>query len=713
MIALLWLLLAFLSGNRWFDKLNRPPSVWRQTDLTSPWPAALFRFSSALWLGLLPITWLTYVLAALFNLVLPAGIHPLIPANVLVMAGLSVWLIRPKLQQAWRNARLRQDGAKPRWAQYEAQTDGMWPSLIRSISAKPSRLYLLSVLLFLSLGLFLMNGTFGRDGTVYRAGYSVFSDFAPHTALVSSFSQGRNWPTQYPHFANDGISYHFMFFFLCGNLDYLGLPLDWAINLPSLLGLLTFCILLGLLAIRLTGQRRTFLLAPSLLFLRSSLAFFTHLADLLQTYGGWTSRTAVLQALLRQDTFIGNTTNDAWGLWTVNVYANQRHLLPGLSIALLILFLFLPDLENGLTLLKHPKQLFFRCASWQLPRRPDSKRMITAIVLGILLPYFHGAVLVALLLMLVVLAFFSVNRLSYVFFALAVMMAATIQTSVFAGHVAIVPQFQPGFISPDKTLAGCLLYLLEMSGLLLPLALIIFWLPGRRRKVMMTAFLLPLIFAMLISLTPDVTVNHKYIIITFAFLNIYVADFLIKLWTGFRDAGKSAACKRSLSRMAGRSAALVLGLVLMITGIQEIIILRNISRNTAKIDSSSPLVEWIMDNTEPDAVFVSAPYHYHSFYLSGRATWLGHAYYAWSAGHDTAGRLRQEQLLFSGCGGDPASVQEMALNFGIDYFLLDDSLRHHPDFTVDENFFRRYFPISAEFPNSENTIIFDLRRMLN
>ncbi|NLM15694.1 MAG: hypothetical protein GX218_07535 [Clostridiaceae bacterium] len=713
MIALLWLLLAFLSGNRWFDRLNRPPSAWRQTDLTSPWPVALFRFSSALWLGLLPITWLTYVFAALFNLVLPTGIHPLIPANVLVMTGLSVWLIRPKLQQAWRHARLRQDGAKPRWAQYETQTDGVWPSLIRSISAKPSRLYLLSVLLFLSLGLFLMNGTFGRDGTIYRAGYSVFSDFAPHTALVSSFSQGRNWPTQYPHFANDGISYHFMFFFLCGNLNYLGLPLDWAINLPSLLGLLTFCILLGLLALRLTGQRWTFLLAPLLLFLRSSLAFFTHLADLLQSYGGSTSLSVILQALLRQDTFIGNTTNDAWGLWTVNVYANQRHLLPGLSVALLIFFLFLPDLENGLMLLKHPKQLFFQRASWQLPRRPDSKRMIAAIVLGMLLPYFHGAVVVALLLMLVVLAVFSENRLSYVFFALAVLLAAGVQTSVFAGQVSIVPKFQPGFIAPDKTLVGCLLYLLEMSGLLLPLALAIFWLPGRRRKVMTAAFFLPLIFAMHISLTPDITVNHKYILITFAFLNIYVADFLIKLWTGFRDATKPSTRRRPLLHIAGRLAALVLGLVLMITGIQEVLILRNISRRTVAIDGSSPLVEWIMDNTEPDAVFVSAPYHYHSFYLSGRATWLGHAYYAWSAGHDTDGRLEQENRLFSGCGNDSAAVQEMALNLGIDYFLLDDGLRHHPEFIVDEKFFHRCFPIVVEFPNNENSIIFDLRRTLN
>ncbi len=55
----------------------------------------------------------------------------------------------------------------------------------------------------------------------------------------------------------------------------------------------------------------------------------------------------------------------------------------------------------------------------------------------------------------------------------------------------------------------------------------------------------------------------------------------------------------------------------------------------------------------------------------------------------------------------------MALNLGIDYFLLDDGLRHHPEFIVDEKFFHRCFPIVVEFPNNENSIIFDLRRTLN
>ena len=555
-------------------------------------------------------------------------------------------------------------------------------------------------------GLLLMSGTFWRDGTLYRAGYSVFSDFAPHTALVSSFSQGRNWPTQYPHFANDGISYHFIFFFLCGNLNYLGLPLDWAINLPSMLGLLTFCLMLGLLAVRLTGRRAAILLAPLMLFLRSSMAFFTYLGDLLRLHGGISGWPAIIKSMLRQEVFIGNTTNDSWGLWGVNVYSNQRHLLPGLSIALLIIFLFLPDLDNGLARKATPGEMLFGRNFWAIPDRKHWQRLIAALIMGILLPYFHGAALIALLLILAVMAIFSSNRAAHFMFAAAVLLSSLIQTTLFTSGVAslISPQFLPGFIAPDKSLIGSLSYLLEMSGILLPLVLIVFWLPGRRRKVMMAAFLLPLIFAMTVSLTPDVTVNHKYIIVAFAFLNIYLADFLFYLW----DARRPVAI-----RLLGRTAALVLSLVLMVTGVQEIIILRNISQKTVAIDSASPLVLWIKENTDPDAVFVTAPYHYHSFYLSGRSTWLGHSYYAWSAGHDTGGRLEKERWLVSGCGGDPLAVRDLAAASGIHFLLLDNSLRMHPEFSVDEYLFRRYFPMAVEFPNQDNLIVFDLRRVLD
>ena len=54
-----------------------------------------------------------------------------------------------------------------------------------------------------------------------KSGVTIFSDFAPHTAMIRSFSLHDNFPTQYPHYGGADVKYHFMFQFLAGNLEYL------------------------------------------------------------------------------------------------------------------------------------------------------------------------------------------------------------------------------------------------------------------------------------------------------------------------------------------------------------------------------------------------------------------------------------------------------------------------------------------------------------
>ena len=87
-------------------------------------------------------------------------------------------------------------------------------------------------------------------------GYTVYGDYAPHTAMMRSFSRGNNFPTEYPHFGGQDVKYHFMFQFLTGNLEYLGLRIDLAYNLLSILALWGFLVLLYLLAVRVTDSRK-------------------------------------------------------------------------------------------------------------------------------------------------------------------------------------------------------------------------------------------------------------------------------------------------------------------------------------------------------------------------------------------------------------------------------------------------------------------------
>ena len=62
--------------------------------------------------------------------------------------------------------------------------------------------------------------------------------------MMRSFSRGNNFPTQYPHYGGQDVKYHFMFQFLVGNLEYLGLRLDLGYNLVSILSLAGFLMVL-------------------------------------------------------------------------------------------------------------------------------------------------------------------------------------------------------------------------------------------------------------------------------------------------------------------------------------------------------------------------------------------------------------------------------------------------------------------------------------
>ena len=168
-----------------------------------------------------------------------------------------------------------------------------------------------------------------KGGYLY-SGFTVYGDYAPHTAMMRSFSKGNNFPTEYPHFGGQDVKYHFMFQFLVGNLEFLGMRLDIAYNVVSVFALLGFLMLFYSIARRLIRSFSGAVMAIVLFFFRSSLSFFHFMIEHIQAGDLW--------ATLRDNTsFIGYTTNENWGLWNFNVYLNQRHLAFGLLIVALVL----------------------------------------------------------------------------------------------------------------------------------------------------------------------------------------------------------------------------------------------------------------------------------------------------------------------------------------------------------------------------------------
>ena len=105
----------------------------------------------------------------------------------------------------------------------------------------------------------------------------VASDFGPNTSLVQSFAVGKNFPSQYPHFAGVKILIHFLFWFQAGNLEFLGLDPAWSINLLSIFSMVALLILTMVLGEVLFNSRAVGRVGSALFFFFGSLSYIPFL----------------------------------------------------------------------------------------------------------------------------------------------------------------------------------------------------------------------------------------------------------------------------------------------------------------------------------------------------------------------------------------------------------------------------------------------------
>ncbi|MBQ4531124.1 MAG: hypothetical protein IJA36_11060, partial [Lachnospiraceae bacterium] len=395
-------------------------------------------------------------------------------------------------------------------------------------SQKTWKIETIFLLLCFALVSFLMFYTFYiKDGNMY-IGYSVYSDFSPHISMIRSFSKGDNFPTWYPYYAGIDVKYHFMFHFLAGNLEFLGMPIDFAFNIPSILGMMFVYMLLYVLTVKITGKRSAGYIASLLFTFRSSESFFTFLAEIPKGESLWTK--------LKENTeFIGYTTNENWGLWNLNVYANQRHLALCLAVLILVLILVLPKLYETFEIWKNMAkeenvkfkdyfiQTFFTKEGWVLGNWK------LAVFIGLLsgaTAFWNGAALIALLLMLFFVAAFSRNRLDFVIMAGISGVLSLIQSNIFMEESSLSPEFYFGFIAENKTLWGTADYILKLMGVLAVMVVVAFLYYKGVKRYLTFVFTTPFIFSFTVSLTIDPTVNHKYIMISWMLLDIIVAAFI-------------------------------------------------------------------------------------------------------------------------------------------------------------------------------------------
>ena len=580
--------------------------------------------------GILLLTWSVYIISWFFSVV--GGVqNPLLYGNVIVLVSGTVILavilmIKKKKNHPFLEGKLWEDKSRFR---------------------KELILYglLLAFITYMMFYVFYI-----RDGVLY-SGLTVYGDYAPHTAMMRSFSLGNNFPTQYPHYGGADVKYHFMFQFLAGNLEYLGLRLDFAYNIVSIGSLLGFLMLLSQLAVRITGRFCCGAVTVILFFFRSGAAFFRYVWEHLQTGD-------LLAALQENTSFIGYTVNENWGLWNFNVYLNQRHLAFGLLIVTLVIYVFLDWLEAGTS---HKEKGF----SWFIQRILSlqawkSRNLEKALIMGLLLglsAFWNGAAVIGGLLILLGFAIFSDGKVDYAVTAGTAVFFSFLQTKIFIRGSAMDTRLYLGFLAEEKTLWGVVKYLFWMGGIFfLGLILLVFFMK-RREKAMLTGFLFPVIFAFVLLMTPDINVNHKYIVIAYGFLSVFWAWAICSLW------GK---------KLWKKLLAVLLAVCLTATGIYDfVIILRgNGTGHRVTVNMNSDLTRWLADHLGKQDLLLTPEYSMNEVTMSGVMLYCGWPYYAWSAGYDTNYRADRAVEIYTAT--DESVLRSVVKEEKITYILFEE-----------------------------------------
>ena len=320
--------------------------------------------------------------------------------------------------------------------------------------------------------------------------------------------------------------------------------------------------------------------------------------------------------------------------------------------------------EKGIVWLRNR---FFTKKAWKCICPENA--LMAGMFLG-LTSFWNGAAVIGGLLILLGFAVFSDGKLDYLILAATSVIFSVLQTRIFIWGEAVSPSLYWGFLSDDKTLWGVLWYLIQMSGIFfVGTVVLVFLLKKRQQRAALISFLFPAAFAFFVSLTPDIAVNHKYIMTSYAFTAIFWAWALMQLFQ-----------KKILHRIV----AVLLAVCLTITGIYDfvVIIRNNGPGHRVSVNMNSDLTDWLEEHLTHEDLILTPEYSINEVTMSGVMMYMGWPYYAWSAGYDTYYRAAQAKTIYSTINKE--ELKKLVKQEKITYILYEEGMEYEQQYCREE-----------------------------
>lgn len=477
---------------------------------------------------------------------------------------------------------------------------------------------ILLVIVFFLFSMWLMDKSFGYDGVNhrFRIARHQIGDFGLHLSLIRSFSLGDNFPPQSPFFPGESLPYHYYFDLFVGLLEKLGLRIDIAFNSLSVISFVLLLFLIYKLSQLIFSKSKLLGVISVLLFLyHSGTTFFDF-------FRGKQFSISLLQDLWHLPDYLHMGPFDGSEIstyFTLNVYLNQRHLILALAI-MLALFYFV---------------VYF----FKQKKKVSTRYFILAGILFGLLSRVHtliflggGASLFLLFL------FFKQYKSAFLFFTPALFLFGFHLKDIFHQQIDHA-FFLPGFLAAKplsvETFVRYWFLNLGVALVMIPIGFLLG--NGLQRKIFLSIF--PLFIAgNLFQFGFRIEHNHSLFNLFLIFANFYIAYFLVKLWQG---------------KLFEKLASLVLIIFLTASGVVDLMGAKNDFQLYVADAPKNTFMQWIIDNTQGDDIFLAKQEILDPVTLSGRKNYFGHTYYLSVMGYNYQDRSNRAKLYFE------ASSQEI------------------------------------------------------
>jgi hypothetical protein len=467
-----------------------------------------------------------------------------------------------------------------------------------------------------------------------------------------------------------------------GVLEKLGLPLEYAVNIPSILSFLCLIILIYELGYLVFNRNRFVGYLSVFLFLfNSSLSF----VEFFKKYTGFPVKKIVddwwhLNSYVTVGPWDGNIILIFWNL---NVYINQRHIAFGTAALLIVLILLICS--------KSIKTLHFNRVQY----------IVIGFITGLLVLW-HGMAFLCL---------FGITGLFFLLYSERKELLITLITAFIVAlpQILFLQQGQAGvngialisgfhinsfligseyLSSPfwNNTLDYILsfirfwFYNIGFSLILIPAS---FFLLDRKNKKIFLIILSLFILGNVVKLGIDINGNHKVFNFWLIVSNVFTSYLIYRLFK---------------LNLISKVISILLILLTTASGFIDIMPIKNSFEYNYTDVQKDPLGTWVLENTNPDDIFLTTYRFYNPIALAGRRTMQSFPVYAWTQGHDVDSRKNLAKMIYR--PKSASNLCDLLKENNIHYVQTEKEFEKDPVFNIDHDFYADQFDPVYDNPRS-------------